>query len=295
MRLNETSMTSSPVRRPGPPAAASGSGAGSRRRLRSALLGAFETLLPRLVARLRAERHLRTGEPELRLVPALSMPDRLSIDVGANHGIYIYAVVMARHASRVLAIEPNPELARSLRRALPRRCDVLCCALSDRKGRAELRVPRVDGEANRYLATLDQDVADPAEVHEVELARLDDCAREPVGFVKIDVEGHELAVLRGADRVLREDGPNLLIEAEERHRPGAVADVAGLLAGYGYRGLFRVGAWMRPIAEFDPAVHQDPRNLGHGPGRIGRYVNNFVFTRDLALYRRLQAEPVLVG
>ncbi len=293
MRLNEAPMTSSPVRRPGPSAAASGSGAGSLRRLRSALLGAFETLLPRLVARLRADRHLRSGEPELRLVPALSMPDRLSIDVGANHGYY--SIIMARYAPRVLAIEPNPELARLLRRALPRRCGVLCCALSDRKGRAELRVPRVDGEANRYLGTLDQDVADPAEVHEVELARLDDCAHEPVGFVKIDVEGHELAVLRGADRVLREDGPNLLIEAEERHRPGAVADVAGLLAGYGYRGLFRAGETMRPIAEFDPAVHQNPRNLGHGPGRIGRYVNNFVFTRDLALYRRLQAEPVLVG
>jgi len=286
-------MTSPPVRRPARSAAASGSVAGSLRRLRSGLLGAFEELLPRLAARLRAYRHLRSGEPELRLVAALSMPDRLSVDVGANRGYY--SMIMARHAPRVLAIEPNPQLARLLRRALPPGCAVLCCALSDRKGTAELRVPLVDGQERTSRASLDERMEGPAHLYEVELARLDDCAHEPVGFVKIDVEGHELAVLRGADRVLREDGPNLLIEAEERHRPGAVAEVAGLLAGYGYRGLFRAGETMRPIEEFDPAVHQDPRNLGHGPGRIGRYANNFVFTRDPALYRRLQAEPVLVG
>lgn len=259
-------------------------------RLRATALAAFDALLPRLALELRARRHLRMGEPELRLVGPLSMPGRLSIDVGANHGVY--AIVMARHAPRVLVVEPNPELARLLRRGLPRRCTVLACALSDRAGVAELAVPVVDGREETYLASLEAPVGGPVHRYQVELQRLDDCVREPVGLLKIDVEGHELAVLSGAERVLREDGPNLLIEAEERHRPGAVAELAALLAAYGYRGLFRDGRRLRPIEAFDPALHQDPARLGRGHGKTEHYTNNFVFTRDPALVERLLAAPI---
>lgn len=261
--------------------------------LRPVLFRAFDALLPSLALRLRAQRHLRTGEPELRLVASLTMPGRLSVDAGANHGVY--AVIMARHAPRVLAIEPNPELARLLRRGLPGRCTVLACALSDRPGTAELRVPVVDGREDTYLASLSAPLEGETHAYRVELRRLDDCVREPVGLLKIDVEGHEIAVLGGAERVLREDGPNLLVEAEERHRPGAVASVAALLAEHGYRGLFRDGDRLRPIEGFDPAIHQDPRNLGTGPGRTERYVNNFVFSRDQALLARLAAAPLPGG
>lgn len=257
------------------------------RRLRSAASTTLEALAPALALAWRARRHLRSGEPELRLVPALSMPHRLSIDVGANYGIY--AVVMARCAPRVLVVEPNLALARLLRRGLPSSCTVLACALSDSEGTAELRVPLRDGRELASRGSLLAESGEPAHVYSIELRRLDDCAREPVGFVKIDVEGHEMAVLRGADRVLREDGPNLLVEAEERHRPGAVAELATLLAGYGYRGLFRDGGQLRPIEAFDPAIHQDPRRIGSGPGRIGQYANNFIFTKKAELLAELQS------
>ncbi len=269
------------------PLAVAGTRNGSSSRLRIALPRALEAVLPALALRLRARRHWRTGEPELRLVPLLSMPGRLSVDVGANRGVY--ALHMARFAPRVLVIEPNPALAGLLRRGLPRRCTVRCCALSDHGGTAALRVPVEDGREQTYRASLEEGTDGPVQVYPTELTTLDDCAGEPVGFVKIDVEGHETAVLRGGARVLREDGPNLLIEAEERHRPGAVAEVAALLAGYGYRGLFRDGTRLRPIESFDSRIHQDPARLGPGPGRIGRYANNFVFTKDARLVDRLLA------
>ncbi|WP_246642623.1 FkbM family methyltransferase [Rhizobium croatiense] len=55
-----------------------------------------------------------------------------------------------------------------------------------------------------------------------------------VGFIKIDVEGHELKVLKGAEAILSRDHPNLLIEAEDRHRPNAVASVIDYLTPFGY-------------------------------------------------------------
>lgn len=50
--------------------------------------------------------------------------------------------------------------------------------------------------------------------------RLDDIIKDDVGFIKIDVEGHELAVLKGATSLINRCRPVLLVECEERHSPG---------------------------------------------------------------------------
>jgi hypothetical protein len=89
--------------------------------------------------------------------------------------------------------------------------------------------------------------------------------------MKIDVEGHELAALRGAAGTIKDSLPNLLIEAEERHRKDAVTSVLGFLSAYGYTGLFHVNDKLHPIEEFDASVHQDVSMTGKP------YVNNFIF------------------
>jgi hypothetical protein len=92
--------------------------------------------------------------------------------------------------------------------------------------------------------------------------------------MKIDVEGHELAVLRGGDELLRRDHPLLIVEIEQRHLgPGhTVAEIVTHLADRGYDCFFRVGDAWTEFGEFRVDTHQDIDRVGK-PG----YVNMFLF------------------
>ncbi|MGO7903523.1 FkbM family methyltransferase [Rhizobium leguminosarum] len=64
--------------------------------------------------------------------------------------------------------------------------------------------------------------------------RLDSYQFDTVAFNKIDVEGRELKVLKGAETIMNRDHPSLLIEAEDRHLPNAVVSVIDYLKPFGY-------------------------------------------------------------
>jgi hypothetical protein len=107
----------------------------------------------------------------------------------------------------------------------------------------------------------------------VAMRTLDTMALDPVGFIKVDVEGHELAVLRGAHALIARDRPTMLVELEERFGEGSIARVREFLEPQGYRGLFLDGKNLHPVAAFDPARHQMMANWG----TLGSYINNFIF------------------
>ncbi|BBZ12403.1 FkbM family methyltransferase [Mycobacterium branderi] len=223
----------------------------------------------------------RLGEsnPEIVLVRSLCDPNRVSLDIGADVGEFTIAMLASSRS--VIAFEPRPAQARALAAmfgAVGAAVRVEAVALSDRPGVTAMRVlesapgrSTIDG-AN---ALSDADGGAVRSV-DVQVKRLDDFGLDDVGFIKIDVEGHELAVLRGGADTLERNRPALLVEAEERHHPGAVAGVAEFLTGLGYRGYFDSGGVRRSIDEFDPARHQNPANIDGWTTR-GVYVNNFIF------------------
>jgi hypothetical protein len=142
-------------------------------------------------------------------------------------------------------------------------------ALSDRDGSAELFMPEGRGTGRATIAaTTGHDIAT------VKTRRLDSFEFTNVGFVKIDVEGHEEAVLRGAERTLKDTLPTLVIEIEERHNPGAIARIPKALADIGYaQSYFLSGEELLPLADFDVETHQ----LKIGSAIDPLYVNNFLF------------------
>lgn len=240
------------------------------------------------------ERVARDPASEVGLLKILVSPGETVCDIGANRGLFTYWLL--KGGAHVLAFEPNPRLARILRLRFPDelsdgRLRLFETALGSASGEAVLHIP----EGMSPLATIDGNLASglPGTVDDVRVAlnRLDACVDAPVSFIKLDVEGYESAVLQGATRVLAESRPTLLVEAEERHRAGAVADVARMLAQFGYEGFFRFGGAMRPLATFDPAVHQAREALVPDGSRTRRdavYVNNFIFAARPEIIARLK-------
>lgn len=230
------------------------------------------TRLPVRVLWLRAGGHL---EPEIADMAHLVPPGGTAVDVGANHGIYSY--FMVRHFDTVVAFEPQPACAETLRDWAGPRVDVRTLALSDGAGESTLSIPVVHGVPMTGYARLDRRGAgDGARSLTVPVERLDDQDLHDVRLVKIDVEGHELEVLRGGEELLRRDAPVLLVEIERRHLgpERQVADVVGYLEGLGYDARFRAGGsgWT-PFDRFDPDRHQGRAAVG-----TPDYVSMFLFT-----------------
>ncbi|HLB31518.1 MAG TPA: FkbM family methyltransferase [Gammaproteobacteria bacterium] len=227
-----------------------------------------------LYIRHRVRKELRRGEPELHLLPFLADRRRVSLDIGANKGVYAW--MLARCSREVHAFEPNPKLFRILQRISGPNLHVSPIALSNRSGHAMLRIPGNEqrGYSNQGSSLSAIKVAGEHGEIEVETSRLDDLNLGDIGFIKIDVEGFEQAVIEGAVETLRRCRPNLLIEMEERHTHRPIEESLDYVQRLGYRGLFLRDGELVSLSRFDPArMH---RECVDKPG----YVFNFIFLPD---------------
>jgi FkbM family methyltransferase len=200
-------------------------------------------LMPmRLYAALRARRNLRRYEPELGVLPLLVDPSRTCVDAGANRGTYTY--FLSKLARHVYAYEPNPAMRWILQRSVGNNVSVSDMALSDHTGEATFAVPRSktkyrNNAGSLEVAMLAQSSEDLIQLP-VKTARLDDQGVSNVGFIKIDVEGHEREVLDGARQVILRDRPVLLIEMMESLTPGATATNVEYVENLGYQSFLLV-------------------------------------------------------
>jgi FkbM family methyltransferase len=220
------------------------------------------------------------AEKEIKLLPALCERGTLAIDVGANKGLYVDHLLDV--GANVVAFEPHPRMAQQLQRFYRGGVNVQNVALSDERGRAQLRLPKNNVSWATLAATNRLEMADASrgfETIDVEVRRLDEFEFRNVSFIKIDVEGHEEAVLEGAQITLVANDPSLLIEIEERHNAGSVERVAQKLAPLGYQEYFLLNGELHPYADFDCARHQPADNVGEA-GKTGLYVNNFIFVHE---------------
>jgi FkbM family methyltransferase len=246
---------------------------------------ALRSLLPRTVVNWREKGYFGAyGEPEMHLVEFLCRRDQDAIDVGANYGGYVH--FMRGHARQVIAFEPMPEYVQVLRGKFASDVVIEPIALSNRVGETRLCTPIVDGVAVGGCATLSTDAVSAYGTHrdmEVRADRLDNVYSGVAGFIKIDVEGHEQAVLDGAVHTIGRCLPRILVEIEEHLSPGGLDRAKDFFSRFGYRGYYAHGGRLQAIEQFSVEEMQNPlnrvnvtetlRERAHSKG----YVNNFIF------------------
>ena len=171
-----------------------------------------------------AQRLLLSGrfEPEVSAVfSALVRPGMIVLDIGANIGVHtLHLAKLVGETGQVLAFEPNPVACEELQRNIAlnqlKNVTVLQVALWERDGEELFRFPEDGMEAMGGLintARFKEDYKAKVETARLDtlLARLD---AQKVDFIKIDVEGAELPVLKGAGALLDVDRrPIILCES----------------------------------------------------------------------------------
>ena len=219
----------------------------------------------------------RDQRAELSIIRNHVRPGDVGCDVGAHKGSYTYWLSRwVGENGRVLAFEPQPSLAAYLQEvALPYNVVIEQKALWSETGALDLFVPKVNSPGASLMTSAD--TADGTRL-QVPVVALDDYLpqKSRISLMKVDAEGAELAIFRGARRVLRESRPLLIFECENRHFPsGSFEDTFSFLAEAGYEGYFFAPDGVRPLSAFNAAIHQSQA----GPQFWNRanYCNNFLF------------------
>ncbi len=158
-------------------------------------------------------------EDEIRFVRKLLQAGQTAIDVGANYGVYTLSMAgLVGPSGRIYSFEPDPATATLLRESTAingyEQVEVIERAVSDSKRRSYFRIEN-NSELNRLLDESEAESSDGG----VDVTTLDDCRKEfgwgAVDFIKIDAEGQEPQVVRGAPGLLSEASP--LVMAEYKH------------------------------------------------------------------------------
>lgn len=160
----------------------------------------------------REERRNVLDDEHLDLAIAFSLPvDAVCVDVGANVGTVLETLVRLAPEGRHFAFEPLPELAADLRRRFPG-VEVRDAALAAESGTAAFH-RAVDAHSRSSLRA-DVLAGRQTSSFDVAIEVLDDVIPSDVkvDFLKIDVEGAQLDVLRGASRILGRDQPTVVLE-----------------------------------------------------------------------------------
>lgn len=180
-------------------------------------------------------------------LPLLLDGVRVGVDCGASLGQYTRALARNLSGGAVHAIEADPIRFEELTRNGARWADETGTevithhrAVTDVSGTMPFYVTNSNISGGLSKHTVGAEV----EWEEIEMitTTLDSLfPDEPPGFVKVDVEGAELAVLRGATRILQQGTTTFLVELHESWGDGDGEDVVRLLDSYGYRRAFLFG------------------------------------------------------
>jgi len=191
-------------------------------------------------------------EEELRVLEKIVNKNEESVDVGVYRGVYTYKLsYISKH---VHSFEPNPLILPYLEKNLKKIVDNMTLynlALSNVVTIADLKIPKRFNTINKNdyeqmyklgCSTIHKKNFLNNEdfiTHKVKTTKLDNLLlKKNIGFIKIDVEGHEKNVIKGAESIIKIRNPNLLVEIEELHSKEKVEDTINFINSLGYKSYY---------------------------------------------------------
>ncbi len=224
--------------------------------------------------RYRSYNYMAHKNIEMGLLKFLCMPNRASIDVGANLGMFTY--YLSRYSQAVYAFEPNPYPYRVLKHVIDKNVKLEQAAITEISGDVELIVWRSSKGWTSNGAAIDCKMDETVEHTTVKVPghRLDDLDMGEIGFIKIDTEGHELAVLKGSLKTIETHRPNLFVEIEHFRLQEKESMVLSLLKDLNYDGFFLMDGVLTNISKFSADEFQNRATCAN---LNLRYIKDFIF------------------
>jgi FkbM family methyltransferase len=199
-----------------------------------------------------ARRDAKDGRHLAMLLAFVLRPDHSCVDIGAHTGEVLREMVRLAPAGTHVAFEPIPSFAAELQHAFPT-VDVRAAAVAERAGEAtfewDVTRPAVSGFSAR------REEGHEVQTLRVPVVRLDDSLAIVPDLIKIDVEGAEEGVLRGAEETLAHRPWVILEHGEGAKAYGtAPATVYDLLTRPGLRVFDLDGGGPYSRAQFEESV-----------------------------------------
>lgn len=173
----------------------------------------------------------------LTLLDSLLKPGDRFVDIGSNIGmIALHARHLVGDAGRVDCFEPIPTCAHAIREHVRlnglKNVHVHEMGLSDENAQLEIRITSEHTGTATFGAVTESDIV---RTHAVDV-RVGDDQIERADFIKIDVEGFELRVLKGLRRVIEQSEPIVVTELNEALLGGAGSSAKEVGDFFGQRG-----------------------------------------------------------
>jgi FkbM family methyltransferase len=220
-------------------------------------------------------------EFEMLLFPYFLKSDSVFFDIGSNIGSFVLIANKTIKQEQIFAFEPIPMLNTRLKIVFPK-VNIRNIALSNIKTKTQFKIPKINHTQFLTRGTLNTNFIETNEsgfdILDVQTNTLDEFCKEEsiakIDFIKIDVEGHEFEVIKGALKSFEKYKPCLIIEIEQRHHAEDISIIINEIKKIDYS-CFYFDSHNFAMVELmiDPKTLQQKSNFE----KSRKYVHNFIF------------------
>ncbi len=207
------------------------------------------------------------------------------LDVGANLGEFTWLASKHVKPENIYAFEPIPAMYNRLK-VLFKKNKIHQIALSNTNGISEFKIPIIAGKTYNSRGTLNVDFVETDEEKSIKFnvktqlldSFCDEQKLSKIDFIKIDVEGFEENVVKGAEKSIAKFLPTLYIEIEQRHHEKNAKDIITYITNTFMYSCFYFDANTKSFIEFTAdSAFEDIQKMEFFKTNPAKYINNFFF------------------